>query len=189
MLRAKRLAYRVAAPLANGWWGLCGSDHQSAKCVIRNAGELLLVRHTYGDQRRWELAGGLLRRGEDPSRGACRELGEELGLTVAPGELRELGILALALGRRNDTVHHFLLEVADREVEADPVELAEVAWFAPGALPGRVGANVRQAVEWAAAPPCVSIGPTRTGESREGLRGRSAPTRRPDLDHASEGSE
>ena len=143
-----RLSYRLAAPLAQAWFALWGIAHVGAKCVVTHGGELLLVRHTYGDRRRWDFPGGFVRAAEDPVAGAGRELREELGLSVGVGELEPLGALELRLGRRTDTIHYFRVELADRAVVRDPVELAEVAWFAPGALPARLGAHVAEVLGW-----------------------------------------
>lgn len=49
------------------------------------AGRVLLCRLTY--KRDWDLPGGVVEVGESPRLAAVRELEEELGLTVAPGEL------------------------------------------------------------------------------------------------------
>jgi ADP-ribose pyrophosphatase YjhB (NUDIX family) len=160
-LRLKRLAYRVASPLLRAWWAIWRSDHEGVKCVITNGGEVLLVRHTYGDRRRWDFPGGFVRRGEEPVEAGRREMAEELDLALRAGDLHPLGALALRLGRRTGTVHYYWLELADRALDPDPGELAEVAWFAPGALPRRLGEHVRLALAWVApatagsGTPCV----------------------------------
>jgi 8-oxo-dGTP pyrophosphatase MutT (NUDIX family) len=139
-----RPAYRIAAPLAQLWWDLWRIDHSGSKCVLSQDGAVLLVRHTYGDRGAWEFPGGFSRRGEAPMVTARREIGEELGLVDGVGELRPLGDLLLRFRRRTDTVHYFAATLADRAVSADPGEIAEVAWFAPDALPASLGTHVRQ---------------------------------------------
>jgi 8-oxo-dGTP pyrophosphatase MutT (NUDIX family) len=135
-----RLGYRAASVAANAWWSLSGSHNRGAKCVLFNDGEVLLVRQTYGDRRTWDFPGGFVRRREEPLEGARRELGEELGVQ-APA-LRALGPVVVELGRRSDTVHYFVGELADRRLSPDHVELAELAWFRPGSLPRRLGDHV-----------------------------------------------
>jgi ADP-ribose pyrophosphatase YjhB (NUDIX family) len=54
---------------------------RGAKCLLFNAGQVLLVRHTYGPKE-WELPGGGVRRAEDPFAGIQRELREELQVEV-----------------------------------------------------------------------------------------------------------
>ncbi len=152
LLRLKRLAYRLGAPVVQVCWELLGTRHDGVKCVVGQAEEILLVRHTYGDRRRWDFPGGFIRPGEAPSATARRELGEELGLDATPADLRHLGRLSVRHGRRRAIVHYFAVDRPDRTVDPDPVELAEAAWFSPDELPPRLGAHVRQALGWMAAP-------------------------------------
>jgi 8-oxo-dGTP pyrophosphatase MutT (NUDIX family) len=140
--RLLRIGYRAAAAGAHAWWSLCGSRNRGAKCVLFNDGDVLLVRHTYGDRRAWDFPGGFVRRAEDPRAAAVRELGEELG--VDPPELSAVGSLILEAGRRSDTVFYFEGRLADRRLAPDDVELAEVAWFDPRALPRDLGEHVAQ---------------------------------------------
>ena len=168
-LLATRLAYRIAAPLANAWWGLWRISQQGSKCVITNGGRILLVRHTYGDRRRWDFPGGFARRGEPPAAAARRELGEELGLAGAVGALRPLRALALRLGGRTDTVHYFAGELADRRaVVVDPREIAEVAWFAADGLPERVGEHVVEVLGWIGAAEALTSVATDPGSPDRG---------------------
>jgi 8-oxo-dGTP pyrophosphatase MutT (NUDIX family) len=113
--------------------------------VLFNDGDVLLVRHTYGDRRSWDFPGGFVRRREAPVAAARRELGEELGVPVP--ELHDLGALVLDIGRRHDTVHYFGGELADRQLAPDDVELAELAWFGLDALPRRLGDYVGEILD------------------------------------------
>jgi len=144
--RVLRLGYRLASVAAHGWWAAWGSHNRGAKCILFNDGELLLVRHTYGDRRSWDFPGGFVRRHEDPRTAAARELGEELG--VEPSELFELGSLVVEFGRRSDTVHYFHAQLPDRRLVPDEIELAEVGWFDPAALPPHPGEHVVDVLEW-----------------------------------------
>jgi 8-oxo-dGTP pyrophosphatase MutT (NUDIX family) len=138
--RLLRLGYRLVAAAAHAWWTLRGSRNHGAKCVLFNGGDVLLVRHTYGDRRSWDFPGGFVRRHEDPAATARRELCEELGVDL-PG-LADLGSLVVEIGRRSDTVHYFHGQLADRRLAPDDVELAAVEWFAPAALPPDLGDHV-----------------------------------------------
>jgi 8-oxo-dGTP pyrophosphatase MutT (NUDIX family) len=140
--RLLRAGYRVAAAGAYVWWSLRGSCNRGVKCVLLNDGEVLLVRHTYGDRRTWDFPGGFVRRAEDPPVAARRELGEELG--IDPPELSAVATFVIETGRRSDTVFYFHASLPDRVIAPDDVELAEVAWFDPRALPRRVGEHVAQ---------------------------------------------
>jgi 8-oxo-dGTP pyrophosphatase MutT (NUDIX family) len=137
-----RIGYRIVAASSHAWWAALGSRNQGAKGVLFNGGEVLLVRHTYGDRRAWDFPGGFVRRQEQPLAAATRELGEELG--VEPPELSDLGSLIVVLGRRRDTVHYFHGQLADRRLAVDDVELAEIGWFHPDALPPHPGEHVAE---------------------------------------------
>jgi len=158
----------MAAGAAHAWWNAFGSRNRGAKCILFNGGDLLLVRHTYGDRRSWDFPGGFVRRHEDPRAAAGRELGEELGV-VAP-DLAELGSRVFELGRRSDTVHYFHAQLPDRRLDPDEVELAEVGWFDPRALPSHPGEDVVGVLEWLGArppsPAARSSGRTGLGRSR-----------------------
>jgi 8-oxo-dGTP pyrophosphatase MutT (NUDIX family) len=130
----------VASVAADLWWGVWGSRTRGAKCVLFNDGDVLLVRHTYGDRRTWDFPGGFVRRREEPVAAACRELGEELGVE-APA-LRDVGSVLVEFGRRRDTVYYFRGDLPDRRLAHDDVELAEIGWFAPEALPRHPGDHV-----------------------------------------------
>ncbi|HWH11434.1 MAG TPA: NUDIX hydrolase [Solirubrobacteraceae bacterium] len=159
--RILRIGYRLASAAAYSWWSIAGSRNRGAKCVLLNDGDVLLVRHTYGDRRTWDFPGGFVRRREDPIVAAGRELGEELGI-VAPS-LRPIGRLVLRFGRRNDTVHYFAADLPDRRLSPDDVELAEARWFNPASPPARRGEHVAGVLE------------TLTGVDPGGADGRVTP--------------
>lgn len=141
----KRLAYRAAAPAVHAGRSLLRADHTGAKCLVTRGGELLLVRHTYGDRRRWELPGGSVRRRERPIAAAAREIREELGVGFEAAELTALGVLVQSRRRRLDTVHYFHAQLAaGTPIDPDEGELAAVAWFSPAYLPGRLGDHVAE---------------------------------------------
>jgi 8-oxo-dGTP pyrophosphatase MutT (NUDIX family) len=143
--RLLRLGYRVASVAADAAWSVLGSHNRGVKCVLFNDGDVLLVRHTYGDRKAWDFPGGFVRRREEPLAAARRELGEELG--VESPELRPLGSVVVEIGRRRDTVHYLHGDLADRRLWPDDVELAQLAWFDPGSLPRPLGDRVARVLE------------------------------------------
>ncbi|GAC1435896.1 MAG: hypothetical protein NVSMB51_06240 [Solirubrobacteraceae bacterium] len=145
-LLARRLMYRVAAPLAQAYWGLTRTNLRGAKAVILREGgsggrEVLLVRHTYGDRRAWQLPGGLLHRGEQPLAGAVREVREELGLEPG-GAARELAVRHLRFWGHVDRVHFYSWTIGEADLRPKRAEIADAGWFALGALPARLGSEV-----------------------------------------------
>ena len=104
---------------------------EGAALVIRDeAGRLLLVRENY-DRRRYGYPGGAVEVGETPEDSAIRETIEETGVIASLGE--RIGIYRLEIGL---TVHLFSAEILSGTPAVPPTgEIAEVGWFAPGAIP------------------------------------------------------
>ena len=104
-----------------------------AMCVVeRDDGAVLLVRQSYRDG--WGAPGGLLRRREDPADGARREAEEEVGIVV---ELQgEPLVIIDARVRRIDVVFRCRIRPPVPDVvRPASVEISEVRWFRPDALP------------------------------------------------------
>ena len=119
-----------------------------AKAILVNRGEVLLVRHTY-ERGIWGLPGGGLRSGEDPLAGVQREVREELGLSL---NFLSLGIVKSNAEYKRDTVHVFTAELASRDgLVPDPLEIAELRWYSPAALP-RVSGTTRKIFELFTSP-------------------------------------
>ena len=66
--------------------------------VIVGDGERILLGHATRSPR-WDIPKGEAEPGEDFAAAAARELHEETGLTVAPGELTALGVHAYLRGK------------------------------------------------------------------------------------------
>ena len=68
------------------WYATLPTLHGAAGALFTDeAGHVLLVKPNYRDY--WTLPGGILEHGEPPHLGCAREVAEELGLTITPGEL------------------------------------------------------------------------------------------------------
>ena len=105
------------------------------------AGEVLLVRHSYGPDR-WELPGGGVRRGEQPRAALQRELEEELGLSVS-----EPVPLAVRPGPDRYSAHRthlFRVDLPSPIVRPDPVEIIETRWCDPSNPPAPLGPMVAE---------------------------------------------
>ncbi len=114
---------------------------RGVKCVLTHRGRVLLVRHTYGKRRTWYMPGGGVHRRESPLRAAEREMREELGLDGL--NWRELTTREMRLDRMSVRLTCLHAELPDpASVRADPVEIAQVGWFAPHALPVPRGGEV-----------------------------------------------
>jgi 8-oxo-dGTP pyrophosphatase MutT (NUDIX family) len=103
--------------------------------LLNEAGEILLIRNSYGRTDLFVLPGGGIGRTEDPAAAARREIEEELGCAIA-----ELAFVSTHLNwgeGRQDTIHLFR-GLAEGEPRADSVEVIEAAFFAPEAPPQSV---------------------------------------------------
>jgi 8-oxo-dGTP pyrophosphatase MutT (NUDIX family) len=128
-----RTAYRAGYPLARTYWRLAQPEKAGVKCVLTRGDEVLLVRHTYGPETRWELPGGGIKRGEEPHDAARREAREELGVEI--DDWRPLGDLFERIDGKRDTLWCFSAPAGDREIVTDGAEIAEARWFRLDDLP------------------------------------------------------
>ncbi len=130
----RRLAYRVGAHVLVVYRFVFRPTVRGVRCTLMRGGEVLLVRHTYGD-RRWALPGGLARRGEEAQATARREMREELGLDIATW--RDLGTLRFRGPERAQHVVACLsASLPGPELEPNAAEIAEARWFGHADVPG-----------------------------------------------------
>jgi 8-oxo-dGTP pyrophosphatase MutT (NUDIX family) len=141
--------YRVAYQGARLYWFFLRPKKRGVKCVLTRGEEVLLVRHTYGDRRAWELPGGSIKRGEEPLAAARREILEELGLSIS--DWTALGDFFAEHEHREDTLYCFHAIVEDGVPVPDRIEIAEVSWFPSAAPPAPIGRFVRRILSMAAA--------------------------------------
>ena len=103
--------------------------------VFNDAGEILLIRNSYGNSALFVLPGGGIRRRENPEDAALREVREEVGLQVA--ELTLVGIYESGAEGKRDRVHLFKAR-AQGAPSVDSIEVEEARFFAPNDLPDNV---------------------------------------------------
>jgi 8-oxo-dGTP pyrophosphatase MutT (NUDIX family) len=158
-LQARRVAIRFAYAGLRTYWFLRRPQITGVKCVMTHDGDVLLVRHTYGN-RAWDLPGGSVKRHELPLDAARREMHEELGRRI--DDWAALGELYVTTNHHRDNLHLFQAELPDRRIDLDLTELAEANWFRRDSLPQDVGRFVRpimSRVRSAGAPPAGSAAP------------------------------
>lgn len=98
-----RLALNAAHEARKLWWRLARPRVEGVRVVaLDDRGRVLLVRHGYGT-RHWMTPGGGLRRGEDPTLAAMRELREECNCGL--NEARLLAVVEEDLFGATNVVH------------------------------------------------------------------------------------
>lgn len=102
---------------------------------------ILLLRQP--PNRGWGLPAGLLQSGEDPARGAVRELAEETGIQLSPADLSEASPNALVHKSWIDLVFTTTISAANTTVTVDGAEVLEAAWYDLAALPPLTKASAR----------------------------------------------
>lgn len=129
------LVYDGSAGSAGTATGFAGTGGDPAGACGQAADDrMLLLRQPPGFG--WSLPGGLLNRGEPPAAGAARELREETGVEVDPGQLRPAvpNAVVHTRGRWIDMVFEVTVR-ADGPFRVDPAEVHEAAWHPLAALP------------------------------------------------------
>jgi 8-oxo-dGTP pyrophosphatase MutT (NUDIX family) len=138
------IVYRFAQALRMLWWRIARPHVHGAKVVVLGPGRtVLLIRHSYASPELWMLPGGGVKRGEDPSVAAAREVREETGIAVATLRLHG-AFLETARGARN----HISIFVAEGtgEPRCDGREIIAAAWHPLDALPERIASGSRNRV-------------------------------------------
>ncbi|MGC2109623.1 MAG: NUDIX hydrolase [Candidatus Korobacteraceae bacterium] len=116
--------------------------------VIVDAGRILLVRRaTEPLKGEWSVPGGMLELGETLRDGVRREVLEETGIEVEPGEVLDVfdSIFTDALGRTE--YHYVLIDYLCRLVSGEAIaasDVSDVRWVTADALPAM---NLRQSIE------------------------------------------
>jgi len=145
-IRLERLGFRAAHGALRGWWFVRRPHVHGVKGVLRpvggSSGEVLFIRHTYGDRAEWQLPGGGLGRREHPADAMRREASEELGVELH--ELRALGSVEGAGYHKTVTLHCFEALVDPAAVDVRWAEIEEVRWAPPTAAPQPLGESVAE---------------------------------------------
>jgi 8-oxo-dGTP pyrophosphatase MutT (NUDIX family) len=112
--------------------------------LFNDAGEILLIRNSYGKRCAFVLPGGGIGRRESPEAAANREVHEELGVAVS--ELDLIGTFRSGAEGKRDTIHLFKAAI-DGPVRPDPIEIEEARFFSLDNLPASVSPATLRRIE------------------------------------------
>lgn len=122
LYRLQRTLWRVVRPHTRG-----------VKVMLFNdAGEIMLIRNSYGRSDLFVLSGGGIHLFETPAAAAAREVKEEVDCAVAA--LTPVSTHLSAAEGKSDTVYLFRARAAG-PTRADGIEVAEARYFALDGLP------------------------------------------------------
>ena len=141
-----RYCPRCGSPLVHGEGRVecaCGFVHYANSAptasafVLDHAGRVLLARRAYEpDSGLWDVPGGFLEEGEDPLAGLHRELLEETGLTIEPGEFVGVFTDVYGDGPGATAVLNLVWEASAVAGEPAPADdVSELRWFPRDGLP------------------------------------------------------
>jgi NAD+ diphosphatase len=121
----------------------CGFTHYASSkptasgLVLDADGRVLLARRAIEpDKGKWDLPGGFLHEGEDPSEALVRELLEETSMRVEP--IAFFHVVVDRYGDADDAQHTLNLYWTCRVLGGEPTpadDVAELRWFGPDELP------------------------------------------------------
>lgn len=134
-------AFYLSLPLL----ALLLNTSQRTRVVLVHAGKVLVLKGWLGNNK-WILPGGGLHAGEEPVLGALRELREETGIALAPGQLRAHGSVVVhehLIVRYRVHVYSIVLDqMPSLSLQAN--EIAESAWVEPVEGMQTMGAATQQ---------------------------------------------
>jgi ADP-ribose pyrophosphatase YjhB (NUDIX family) len=135
--------HRVAGGIAHRVWRITRPRTLGVRAILLDqAHRVALVRHTYTDH--WYLPGGGVKKGESTLAAIRRELREEIAIE----NVRIANVLGVYHSMREGKDDHVIVYVVrapgDALRGADALEVAEVGWFAPDALPAEPAVRHRQ---------------------------------------------
>jgi len=137
-----RLSFWLAWPTL--WLYLRGSHR--TRVLVRCGDKVLLVKIWLGDGA-WSLPGGGVHPGEDIRVAAQRELHEETGITVLPGELLPLQNVMVRTHGFSYYCHYFSVTLTEQTMlRLQKYEISGAGWFSRSELDRlRLSAEVRAA--------------------------------------------
>lgn len=101
-----------------------------AVCAIEHQGAVLMLSQPH--RKGWSLPGGLVDHGETPAEAVAREVWEEIGLRIDPGEPVAFGVYSAT--QSVDVI--FRVQVSERPALSLAAEARRCRWWEVGEKPG-----------------------------------------------------
>lgn len=140
-----RIVYLITRPLS----GLFLHNSHRVRVLITSGEEVLLQRSSFGHQL-WSLPGGGIKRSEGIEHAAVREVQEEVGLTLKPGQIVQLPEYSqpAPLQWPAPRLQFCSVKLTKKpQVRiARPLEVLEVGWFPLNDLPENLSETVETAL-------------------------------------------
>lgn len=128
-MTAASIVLRLAYPARRLWWRIRRPNTFGVKALLTHGDGYLVVRHSYGDRRRWALPGGGYRPDrETPAEAVAREVAEELAIELDPALFTVVTWTVTRFEGKNDTLTILTAPVPTRRLRRSP-ELAEARWI------------------------------------------------------------
>ena len=128
-MKLKHYIYSVIMPFRRLYWRLLNPKTFGVKILIRhpqNQNEILLIRHSYGNQTLWNIPGGGFNPNKELAKeAAVREVQEEVGVAVM--DLQLVGEYKTSSEGKRDTVTLFAGTVSNTNFILNN-EIAEFVW-------------------------------------------------------------
>ncbi|HSW98293.1 MAG TPA: NUDIX hydrolase [Candidatus Saccharimonadales bacterium] len=122
------------------WWAVLPAlivylgGRPRTRAVLRCDGKIVAVKGWLGNGK-WSLPGGGLHRGEDPLAGVLREVREEAGLRLQPGQLTRLATEPSGHHGIRFPCHYFAADLSqEAPLTAQFGESTEAAWLETATL-------------------------------------------------------
>ncbi len=151
-MKIKQTFFSLIMPIVKIYWKIIKPEAFGVKVLLTHpheTGKVLLVRHTYGNIKLWNIPGGGYNpKKENAETAAAREVFEELGVKVL--NLKEIGIYQTSGEGKKDNVTIFSGTIEDiGNIKQNP-EISELSWDDSLTIPSRgedVARVARRAVE------------------------------------------
>ncbi len=132
MMKIKRLYINTVHLGLRVYWFIFRPNGHGVKILIEHEGKILLARHNYG-HKIWTIPGGGVKKNEEASLAAAREMQEEVGISLS--DVTWFGSYESNYEHKKVVVDCYHSVVTNNFYKIDNFELAEAQWFSLDDLP------------------------------------------------------